>query len=102
MVTKREVVEKRRKLYSLAEKKHRFRKGDKRVFTPRLCVICGRPLSSLILNKNQYVTIQSHVRFHLNKHVSVDACEDINSCYRTLRQKGELDEDDVGEHQTRN
>lgn len=90
MTTKREIVEKRRELYHSAEKKHVFRKGDKRVHTPRLCVVCSRPLSSLIINENKYVTIQTHVHFHLNSIFQVDICDDVNSCYRTLRQKGEL------------
>ncbi|AEW47017.1 hypothetical protein BCP78_0010 [Bacillus phage BCP78] len=90
MVTKKEVVSKRRKLMSLAEKSHSFNKGDKRVHTPRVCVVCGRPLSSLIINENKYIIIQAHTRYHLNELFIVDACTDITSCYRTLRQKGEL------------
>jgi len=93
MKTKAEVVDHRRSLYSLAERFHTFKKGDKRVHTPRLCVVCNRPLSSLVINKGSYVTIHSHTRFHLNEYFIVDVCEDINSCYRTLRQKGELIED---------
>ncbi|AOZ61966.1 hypothetical protein QCM8_45 [Bacillus phage QCM8] len=90
MVTKKEVVEKRRQLMSLSEKSHSFNKGDKRVHTPRVCVVCGRPLSSLIINENKYIIIQAHTRYHLNELFIVDACRDITSCYRTLRQKGEL------------
>ena len=93
MTSKKEVVEKRRELFQIAEKKHVFRKGDKRVHTPRLCVVCSRPLSSLVINENRYVTIQTHVHFHLNSYFQVDICDDVNSCYRTLRQKGELTED---------
>jgi hypothetical protein len=91
--SKREVVQKRRELYQLTERKHTFKKGDKRVSTPRLCVVCSRPLSSLILHENRYITIQAHVRFHLNKYFIVDICEDVESCYRTLRKKGELIDD---------
>jgi len=47
---------------SLAEKSHSFNKGDKRVHTPRVCVVCGRPLSSLIINENKYIIIQAHTR----------------------------------------
>ncbi|AIW03353.1 hypothetical protein CPT_Mater196 [Bacillus phage Mater] len=90
MTTKKEIVEKRKSLYQDAEKYHEFRKGDKRVHTPRLCVVCSRPLSSLILNQNNYITTTSHVHFHLNKYFKVDICKDVNSCYRTLRKKGEL------------
>ncbi len=75
---------------SLSEKSHSFNKGDKRVHTPRVCVVCGRPLSSLIINENKYIIIQAHTRYHLNELFIVDACTDITSCYRTLRQKGEL------------
>jgi hypothetical protein len=93
MITKKEVVEKRRSLTSLAEKKTSFNKGDRRVHTPRICVVCGRPLSSLIIRENRYIIIQSHTRFHINDLFVMDACTDVDSCYRTLRQKGELNED---------
>ncbi|UXQ88913.1 hypothetical protein Thu_53 [Bacillus phage Thurquoise] len=102
MVTKREVVEKRKKLVSLAKKKVSFNKGDKRVYSPKLCVVCGRPLSSLIINENKYIIIQAHTRYHINDLFTVDACVDITSCYRTLKQKGELEEDvDVKQYQAR-
>lgn len=91
-VTKREVVEKRRSLYSNSSKHHVFKKGDRRVNSPRLCVVCGRPLSSLIIRENKYIIIHSHVRFNLDP-FKVDICEDVSSCYRTLRQKGGLIED---------
>lgn len=92
MVTKRQVVEDRRKLKQMAKKQVMFNKGDKRVYTPRLCVICGRPLSSLIVNEGKYVTIQPHTRYHINDLFIVDICTDVQSCYRTLKKKGELDE----------
>lgn len=90
MITKKEVVEKRRQLFKTAKRKHTFNKGDRRVHTPRICVICGCPLSSLIVRNNSYITIHKHTRFHINDIVILDACTDINSCYRTLEQKGEL------------
>jgi hypothetical protein len=93
LTNKKEVVEKRKSLYQESEKFHEFRRGDKRVHTPRLCVICSRPLSSLILNQNKYITIVSHVHFHLNDYFKVDICKDVNSCYRILKKKGELTED---------
>jgi hypothetical protein len=92
MVTKQEIVKKRKELFEIANKKNTFKKGDKRAHTPKLCVVCGRPLSSLIINDNRYITIQSHIRFHLNELFIVDVCEDVNSCYRTLKQKGELED----------
>lgn len=91
LTTKQEIVAKRKSLYMEAARYHEFMKGDKRVNTPRLCVICGRPLSSLIMNENRYVTIVPHIHFHLNKLFKVDICKDIMSCYRTLKKKGELD-----------
>lgn len=93
MVTKKEVVEKRRNLMQLAEHKHSFNKGDRRVKTPRLCVVCGRPLSSLIINENKYIVIQPHIRCQLGGWVVANICTDITSCYRTLKKKGELKED---------
>lgn len=90
MVSKKEIVEKRKSLVDMAEHKTSFKKGDRRVHTPRLCVVCGRPLSSLIVNENKYIIIQAHTRHHLNEMFVLDACTDINSCYRTLRKKGEL------------
>jgi len=90
LTSKREIVEQRRTLYKEAERHHEFLKGDKRVFTPRICVICSRPLSSLVLNDGKYVTSVSHVRFHLNKAFTIDICKDIMSCYRTLKKKGDL------------
>lgn len=96
LTTKKEVVDRRRNLFDIAERYHTFKKGDKRVHTPRLCVVCGRPLSSLVVNKNKYVTSHSHIRFHLNEYFIVDICEDINSCYRVLKQKGELEDNEHG------
>jgi hypothetical protein len=96
--TKREIVEKRRKLFHLAEKYNLFKKGDKRVHTPRLCVVCSRPLSSLILHENRYVVSHPHFHIHLNDFFIVDICENVNSCYRTLRQKGELEDVHVRKH----
>lgn len=90
MVTKKEVVENRRNLKQLAVKQVSFNKGDRRVFTPKLCVVCGRPLSSLIFHEGKYIIIHSHTRYHLNDWFIVDACTDIQSCYRTLKKKGEL------------
>lgn len=92
MKTKRELREKRRYLFSNSEKRVDFNRGDRRVFTPRLCVICGRPLSSLVLNKNKYITETPHIRFHLGDDVKVDICKNIQSCHTTLRKKGELSE----------
>ncbi|APZ82514.1 hypothetical protein Goe7_c00480 [Bacillus phage vB_BveM-Goe7] len=91
IISKKDVVEKRRSLFSNSEKRVVFKKGDHRVNTPRICVVCSRPLSSLILRENTYITIQSHIRFHLNNLFKVDICEDVHSCYRTLKQKGELE-----------
>jgi len=96
LISRKEVVAKRKSLYQLAEKYHDFNKGDKRVNTPRLCVVCSRPLSSLILNENKYIISVSHVHFHLNEYFKVDICKDVASCYRTLRQKGELADVDGG------
>lgn len=90
MMTKKEVVEKRRSLSQLAEKKHDFKKGDRRVNSPRICVVCGRPLSSLILHDNKYIVCYDHTRYYLGGWVKVDICTDINSCYRTLKRKGVL------------
>jgi len=91
MVTKKEIVEKRKSLAQLASKSGTFFKGDKRVRTPRLCVVCGRPLSSLILHENKYIVIQTHTRYYLNDMFKLDVCADINSCYRTLTKKGEME-----------
>lgn len=91
-INRRDVVTKRRHALINSERRHTFKKGDKRVSTPRLCVVCGRPLTSLVINDNRYVTIQSHIHCHLSKDVTVDICEDVHSCYRTLRRKGELED----------
>lgn len=96
MVTKKDIVERRRTLSQLAEKKHAFNKGDRRVQTPRVCVACGRPLSSLILHENKYIVCKDHTRYYLGGWVTADVCTDINSCYRTLRRKGELIENGNG------
>lgn len=91
MITRKEVINKRRGLYNNSRKGTTFNKGDKRVFTPRLCVVCSRPLSSLIMNEGKYITVNRHTRFHINEDMHVDICSDIESCYRTLRSKGRLD-----------
>jgi hypothetical protein len=92
LTSKKEVVAKRHSVFQMSSKHNTFKKGDKRVHTPRLCVVCGRPLSSLIINENRYITSNSHIHFHVDKWFTVDMCEDVNSCYRTLRKKGELEE----------
>lgn len=96
MFTKKEIVENRRKLSQLAKKKYEFNKGDKRVNSPRVCVICSRPLSFLIINENKYTVAYPHTRFYLGEWMTMDACTDITSCYRTLKRKGELIEDGNG------
>lgn len=90
---KKEVIEKRKQLQKLAKKSYVFKKGDKRTGTPRICVVCGRPLTSLIIRENTYITTVPHVRFYVSDMFTLDCCLDINSCYRIIRQKGELDED---------
>lgn len=90
LTNKKEVVAKRKNLYETADRYHEFLKGDKRVNTPRLCVICSRPLSSLVMNDSRYVTLVSHVHFHISGLFTVDICKDVMSCYRTLKKKGEL------------
>jgi len=82
----------------MSNKYNTFKKGDKRVHTPRLCVVCGRPLSSLIIHENKYITTTSHVHLHVNNWFTLDICEDINSCYRTLRKKGELEDVNGRQH----
>lgn len=95
MVKRKDVVERRRKLQQMANRSYIFRKGDKRAATPRICVVCGRPLTSLIINEGKYVTSHNHTRYYVEDVLTLDCCLDINSCYRTLRQKGELVEDVV-------
>lgn len=92
MKTRKEIIEKRKKLRSMAINKVSFSKGDKRVYTPRVCCICARPLASLIVRQNTYVSSHNHIRYHLGGFVKLDACQDIKSCYHTLREKGELAE----------
>lgn len=89
--TKKEIVEKRRELDKISVRKFTFNKGDRRVFTPKVCVVCGRPLTSLIIQDNKYITTTKHTRFHLNKVFIVDTCTDVNSCYRRLKSEGVMD-----------
>ncbi|UNA01468.1 hypothetical protein MG295_00051 [Bacillus phage vB_BcgM] len=102
MITKREVVEKRRKLFQNSEKYREFRKGDRRVFTPRLCSICGRPLSALSRQTQKYITTQNQIRFELSDIVHIHICKDVNSCYRVLKQKGELQDVNGGQYKKGN
>lgn len=90
MITKQEVKNKRKYLNKIAKKRVTFNKGDHRVFTPRLCVVCGKPLSSLVIREQKYITVQTHIRCHINEYVTLDVCADIKSCYSTLSKKGEL------------
>jgi len=92
VTNKKDVVRKRKKLQSMARKSYIFKRGDKRASTPRICVVCGRPLTSLILREGTYITTCSHIRFYISDVFTLDCCLDIHSCYRTLRQKGELNE----------
>ena len=91
--TKEVVKEQREDITKLAKRKHTFNKGDRRVHSPRVCVICSRPLSSLIIQEGKYVTATRHTRFHINEMFIVDTCTSINSCYRHLRIRGELEDE---------
>lgn len=92
--TKNEVKVQREDINKLSKRKHTFNKGDRRVHTPRVCVVCSRPLSSLIIKENKYVTATRHTRFHINEMFIVDTCSSINSCYRHLRIRGDLENED--------
>ncbi|AGC55696.1 hypothetical protein D307_gp2 [Bacillus phage Bastille] len=90
MITKKEIVEKRKRLFQNCQDYKEFKKGDKRVNYPRICSICGRPLSTLTKRTQKYILTQNQYRFELSALVSVHICKDINSCYRVLDRKGEL------------
>lgn len=90
MVTRREVVEKRAKLYRDSVRSHTFNRGDKRVHSPRLCSICARPLSQLVVQEQRYVTSHRHTRVHLSGDIQINICTDVRSCYSRLEERGEL------------
>lgn len=84
-----EIANKRKIIFSSATKYIHVNKGDRRVYSPRVCSICGRSLSSLIARTGSYVTSVPHVHFHLdnNNIIKIDICQDINSCYRNKNIK---------------
>jgi hypothetical protein len=79
-------------MYSLSKRHHTFYVGDRRVHTPRICVVCSRPLTSLVINENTHITKVAHTRIHINKMFIVDICADIRSCYTEFEKKGELED----------
>jgi len=96
MQSKSQVLNKRRNLFSIAKTRNSFNKGDKRVHTPRICSICGRALAEFSPEKQKYVTAVTHFHCKIESYISLDACKDVQSCYRYLKKKGEL-EDGNGE-----
>ncbi|AII28113.1 hypothetical protein LD13_gp236 [Bacillus phage Bobb] len=85
-MSRREIVEKRRSVFSSAEKYNTFKVGDRRVHSPRLCVVCARPLTSLVLAEQRYVTSVSHVHAHFAGGITVDICSNINSCANRIEK----------------
>lgn len=85
-MNRRELVEKRRIVYGKSTKYNVFRVGDKRVHSPRLCVVCSRPLTSLVLTEQRYVTAVSHVHAHLSGGITIDMCASINSCANRIEK----------------
>lgn len=88
--TREDIIQGRRDIAKASERSHTFNVGDRRVHSPRICVMCARPLANLVLHKQAYVTIIRHTRYHVSKVLIFDMCTSINSCYRKLSMEGRL------------
>lgn len=80
-MNKKEVKESRHYLLTQANKVTKIRKGDKRVHGSRVCSLCGRPLSKVILSTGKTQASVNHYHCHFNELLAVDICMDIRSCY---------------------
>lgn len=86
---KEKIRKSRRHISVLAVKSAYYKKGDRRVTSPRVCSICGRPLSSYITNTGKYVTSYQHKRYWLDDMFVLNMCADASSCYRNYRKDDE-------------
>lgn len=89
-LTKEEIKQKRQYIFSKAQKTTNIRKGDKRIASAtRLCAVCGRPLSKLVLTNGSAIVTTDHVSCKISDLVRLNMCEDIRSCYAYTSKKGE-------------
>lgn len=90
MVSNKEDIKlKRKRIFSQSTKTTTIKKGDKRVSSStRLCAVCGKPLSSLVLRTGASVATVNHVSCIITDYVRLNVCEDIRSCYAHTKKKG--------------
>lgn len=89
-LTREEIKQKRQYIFSQSQKTTNIRKGDKRIASAtRLCAVCGRPLSKLVLTNGSVIVTTAHISCKISDLVRLNICEDIRSCYAYASKKGE-------------
>lgn len=88
-LTREEIKKKRQYIFNQSKKTTTIRKGDKRIVSAtRLCAVCGRPLSRLVLTNGSAIVTTTHVSCKVSDLVRLNMCEDIRSCYAYTTKKG--------------
>lgn len=87
---KSDIKNKRKYIFNQSYKTTNIRKGDKRINSAtRICAVCGRPLSKLILRTGEPTVVVDHISCKVSDIIRINICEDIRSCYAYSSKKGE-------------
>jgi len=81
------VTSQRNSLQNSAEKVTYIKNGSLSVYSPRVCTICGSPLSSYDSLKHRYVSSFSHYHLTLLGIMKVDYCANSENCVSRLKHK---------------
>lgn len=85
-LSKEEIKTKRKDLLGSSDKTTVIRKGDRRISSAtRFCVICQRPLASLVWENGTVIATVTHYSVVLSSWVKVNMCKDIRSCYTHMK-----------------
>lgn len=89
-ITNKDIKDKRRYIFSQSSKTTTIKRGDKRISSAtRICAVCGRPLSKLVLRTGVPTVVVDHISCNISDIVRLNVCEDIRSCYAYSSKKGE-------------
>lgn len=87
LTERNEIKEKRKYFLHNAEKVTTIKKGDRRVVSStRFCVICHRPLSTLVKSTGKTISTVDHFSCVVNDFIRVNMCKDIRSCYNNCEK----------------
>lgn len=81
-----EIRERRKYFLKEANKVTTIHKGDKRVSGARFCVICGTPLSNMILTDGSTQAARDHFHCYFSDLFYVNMCKNSNNCKRVMKK----------------